>query len=100
MGGLPKITNYTGGWLVLDEKDPSKIVQKSKTHLFVSTMDYEIGNGDYPVQRYRTIFTTHIILMGGDARTQDGQLSRVWYGAADASVATAIVRVKASKLIQ
>jgi hypothetical protein len=31
--------NYTGGWVIMDKDDPTKIVAKSKTHLFVPTMD-------------------------------------------------------------
>jgi predicted GH43/DUF377 family glycosyl hydrolase len=31
--------NYTGGWVIMDKDDPSKIVAKSQTHLFVPTMD-------------------------------------------------------------
>lgn len=50
--------NYTAGWVVLDQVDPTKIVQRSSEHLFVPTMDYEIGNGIWPVNRNRTIFTT------------------------------------------
>jgi len=30
--------NYTGGWVIMDKNDPTKIVQKSTTHLFVPTM--------------------------------------------------------------
>ena len=31
--------NYTGGWVIMDKDDPTKIVAKSKQHLFVPTMD-------------------------------------------------------------
>eukprot|EP00047_Mylnosiga_fluctuans_P007718 m.255140 g.255140 ORF g.255140 m.255140 type:complete len:342 (+) comp19314_c0_seq1:15-1040(+) len=87
--------NYTGGWIVIDGKDPSRILQRSATHLFVPTMDYEIGNGIYPVQRNRTIFTTAVVPLGGRA-DNGGQVFRVWYGAADANVASAIIVVTAT----
>eukprot|EP01006_Ploeotia_vitrea_P044893 TRINITY_DN66882_c4_g11_i1.p1 TRINITY_DN66882_c4_g11~~TRINITY_DN66882_c4_g11_i1.p1 ORF type:complete len:339 (+),score=17.60 TRINITY_DN66882_c4_g11_i1:25-1017(+) len=79
--------NYTGGWIVLDGKDPTKIVQRSAEHVLVPTMDYEIGDGPYPVQRHRTIFATSLLPTG----TKDE--FRVWYGAADANVATALLKV-------
>ena len=52
------------------------------------TMDYEIGDGPYPVQRNRTLFVTSVIPLPGQVDT-----FRVFYGAADANVATAIVQV-------
>jgi predicted GH43/DUF377 family glycosyl hydrolase len=87
--------NYTGGWIVIDGNDPTHIVQRSETHLFVPTMDYEIGDGIYPVQRKRTIFTTSVVPLGGRAE-DGGQIFRVWYGAADANVASAIIQVTAT----
>jgi len=46
----------------MDKDDPSIIVQRSASHLFVPTMDYEIGwPGPYNVNRYRTIFTTALV---------------------------------------
>lgn len=80
--------NYTGGWVILSGADPSVILQRSTTHLFVPTMDYEIGNGKWPVNRNRTIFTTSVVPVAGQVDT-----FRVWYGAADANVATAIIQV-------
>jgi hypothetical protein len=45
--------NYTGGWVILSKDDPAVIVEKSTSHLFVPSMDYEIGNGIYNVNRNR-----------------------------------------------
>jgi len=83
--------NYTGGWVILDSKDPNVIVQRSTEHLFVPSVSWEIGNGIYPVQRNRTIFPTSIVPTG----TVDQ--FRVWYGAADANVASAIIQVHINK---
>jgi predicted GH43/DUF377 family glycosyl hydrolase len=55
---------------------------------FVASTDYEIGNGPYPVQRNRTIFTTSAVPVAGAK-----DVFRVWYGAADANVASALVQV-------
>ena len=79
----------TGGWVIMDKDDPTKIVAKSLTHLFVPTMDYEIGmgTGPYPVNRNRTIFTTSLVPQ------EEPDRFLVYYGAADANVAYAIIQV-------
>ena len=80
--------NYTGGWIVLDKDDPTRIVQRSAHHLLVPTEPWEIGNGIYPVQRHRTIFATSLIPTGVKDQF------RVWYGASDANVASAVIQVE------
>lgn len=60
----------------------------STHHIFMPTMDYEIGNGIWPVQRNRTLFVTSLVPIVGETDTY-----RVWYGAADANIATAILQV-------
>lgn len=79
---------YSAGWVVLDRDDPSKIVQRSLIHPFTPTMDYEIGDGPWPVYRNHTLFVTSLVPIAGAPDT-----FRAWYGAADANVATAIVTV-------
>jgi len=79
--------NYTSGWVILDGNNPRMIKQKSIDHLFIPTEPWEIGDSIYPVQRHRTIFPTSIVPTG----TKDQ--FRVWYGAADANVASAIIQV-------
>jgi len=79
--------NYTGGWIILDANDPTKIKQHSAEHLFVPTVSWEIGDGIYPVARKRTIFPTSIVPTGNKDEF------RVWYGAADANVASAVIQV-------
>lgn len=86
--------NYTGGWVILDKTNPEIIKQRSTTHLFVASMDYEIGNGIWPVQRNRTIFVTSVVPIANQTDT-----FRVWYGAADANVAWAIVKVTTSSTV-
>lgn len=80
--------NYTGGYLILSKDDPSVILQRSKVHIMVPTMDYEIGDGIWPVQRNRTIFATSLVPVEGQVDTY-----RLWYGAADANIASCIVTV-------
>jgi predicted GH43/DUF377 family glycosyl hydrolase len=80
--------NYTGGFIILAKDDPTQIIQRSDHHVFVPTMDYEIGDGIWPVQRNRTMFVTSLVPIAGQVDTY-----RVWYGAADANIATAILTV-------
>ncbi len=40
------------------------IKQRSASHFFIAEMDYELGTGPYPVQRYRTLFSTSLIPTG------------------------------------
>jgi predicted GH43/DUF377 family glycosyl hydrolase len=42
--------NYTGGWIIMDKDDPTVLKQRSDTHLFVPTEDYEIGGGKWPTK--------------------------------------------------
>jgi hypothetical protein len=51
-------------------------------------MDYEIGNGHWPVQRNRTLFVTSLVPLPDMVDTY-----RVFYGAADANVAYATLTV-------
>jgi hypothetical protein len=54
--------NYTGGWIIMDKDDPTVLKQRSESHLFVPTMDYEIGGSSkWPTNRFRTIFTTSVV---------------------------------------
>lgn len=80
---------YIAGWVVLDGADPTRIVQRSVVHPFAIDMDYEIGNNPaWPVYRNNTVFVTSLIPVEGEVDT-----FRAWYGAADANVATAIVKI-------
>jgi predicted GH43/DUF377 family glycosyl hydrolase len=53
-------------------------------------MDYEVGtNPRWPCWRNNTVFITSMVPVGGAGE----DLFRVWYGAADANVATALVSI-------
>ena len=81
--------NYTGGFVILDQTDPTVILQRSAYHPFISVEDYEIGNGIWPVQRNRTMFITSVVPMPGAGQ----DVFRLWYGAADANVGTMVIQV-------
>jgi len=88
--------NYTGGWIVLDGKDPTVLKQRSAEHVLMPTVSWEIGNGPYPVQRNRTIFATSLVPVSSLREDEEGgpaDIFRVWYGAADANVASALLQV-------
>ena len=82
--------NYTGGFLILDQADPTNILQRGDYHPFMPTENYEIGGSSdpYPVTRNRTLFVTSLVPVPGEVDT-----FRAWWGAADANVATGIVKV-------
>ncbi len=79
----------------MDKDDPATIVQRSAKHLLVASEVYEgLPPYTYPVNRNRTIFGTIAYPLSGAAEN-GGQLMRVWFGAADANVATALINVTA-----
>jgi hypothetical protein len=80
--------SYTAGFLILSGSDPTQILQRSAVKPLKPTMPYEIGNGSWPVNRNNTLFVTSVVPVEGQVDT-----FRVWYGAADANVATAIMTV-------
>jgi len=79
--------NYTAGWIILDKNDPTKIVQRSDEHIMVPLLPYEQGIPPYPVNRANVIFLCSAV------PTSDPNVFRLWFGAADASVGTATVKV-------
>ena len=93
--------NYTAGWIVMDAQDPSVILQRSSSHVLIASKDYEgvPPLHGFPVQRYRTTFVTSIVPISGTvAKSGNGtvvQKYRLWWGAADANVATGILTVTA-----
>eukprot|EP01043_Picozoa_sp_COSAG02_P023892 COSAG02_NODE_1290_length_13442_cov_6.479125_1_plen_438_part_00 len=87
--------NYTAGWIVLDGKDPSKIVGRwnGAVPWFSPTFDYETlcrGAADckFVGENPNTIFLSSATATG---RVKDE--FRLWYGAGDGNVGTAVVQV-------
>lgn len=79
--------NYTAGWVVLDGRDPSIILQRSSQHILVPTLPYMQGTDGYPWSRHNVVFLCSAVPTG---RVDE---FRLWFGAADASVGTAVVQV-------
>ena len=85
--------NYTVGWLIVDGKDPSTIIQRGAHHILVPTFDYETlcpGEKDckYKGERHNVIFLSSMVRLKGKKNT-----FRLFYGAGDGNVGTAVVTV-------
>jgi predicted GH43/DUF377 family glycosyl hydrolase len=83
--------NYTAGWVVIDKEDANRIIQRSTEHILIASLPFEGVEPihGYQVQRYRTTFVTSIVPLGGD-------VFRLYWGAADASVASGLLTVTTS----
>jgi predicted GH43/DUF377 family glycosyl hydrolase len=79
--------NYTAGAIILDGKDPTKILQRVP-HFLVPLLPYQQGIPPYPVNRARVIFLPSVTPIPGEPDS-----FRLFFGAADASVGTAVVTV-------
>lgn len=87
--------NYTAGWVIIDGKDPTRIIQRSEEHVLIASLPFEgVDAGNYPVQRERTTFVTSIVPI---AQGEGSETFRLWWGAADANVATGILTVSYSR---
>jgi len=80
--------NYTAGWIILDKSNPSHIIQRSVDHILIPTFDYEIGNPPYQGERNNVIFLCSATPTGNTNEF------RLFFGAADGHVGTAVVQVK------
>ncbi len=63
---------YSAGIMLLDLKNPQKILGISKEPLIAPEVEYEVDNG----------FRTHVIFPGGMILENDGEV-KIYYGAAD-----------------
>jgi len=79
--------NYTAGYVILSGDDPTRIVQRSKEHILVPLLPYEQGTNGYPWSRHNVVFLCSAV------PTSNIDEFRIWFGAADASVGTGIIKV-------
>jgi hypothetical protein len=91
--------NYTAGFLVLDRDDPSKIIQRSRTHLLIPYYDYEtLCNGapdcEYRGERKNVIFLSSATPLPPSPTSPTGtDRFRLFFGGGDGNVGTAVVQV-------
>jgi predicted GH43/DUF377 family glycosyl hydrolase len=83
--------NYTVGWLIVDGQNPSKILQRSAKHILVPTFDYETlcpgqKSCKYIGERHNVIFLSSAVRI-------DKNKFRLFYGAGDGNVGTALVNI-------
>lgn len=84
--------NYTVGWLILDGNEPTRILQRSATHVLIPTMDYEtLCNGavgcKYHGERKNVIFACTAMPTGREDEF------RLYFGGGDGNVGTAVIQV-------
>jgi len=79
--------NYTAGWIILDKANPAKIIQRSIEHILIPTYPYEIGTAPYQGERNNVIF------LCSATPTANKDEFRLFFGAADGHVGTAVVKV-------
>ena len=90
--------NYTAGFVVLDRRNPARILQRSDRHVLIPTFDYETLCGGDPSCKYRgerknVIFLSSATAMGTQGTNVDRV--RLFFGGGDGNVGTAIVDVVA-----
>eukprot|EP00045_Choanoeca_perplexa_P005667 m.47631 g.47631 ORF g.47631 m.47631 type:complete len:1103 (-) comp13238_c0_seq2:113-3421(-) len=84
--------NYTAGFIVLDKNDPSRIIQRSESFVLTPTYEYETlcnGNKDCPYSGERK----NVIFLCSATPTGNKDEFRLFYGAGDGNVGTALVQV-------
>ena len=87
--------NYTVGWLVLDGRNPTRILQRSEEHVLIPTTEYETlcdGAADcrYHGERKNVIFASSAM----PTATKKDEF-RLYFGGGDGNVGTAVVQVTA-----
>ena len=83
------------GYIVLDQHDPSRIIQRSETLVLTPTYEYETlcdGSSDCPYAGERK----NVIFLCSATPTGNKDEFRLFYGAGDGNVGTAVVQVLVS----
>jgi predicted GH43/DUF377 family glycosyl hydrolase len=83
-------TAYHVGYVILSGEDPSVVLQRSETPLLGPKYAWEQGTSPYPCNVPNVVFLEAAHPLGDDS-------FRVFFGAADANIGSAVVKVKPSK---
>ena len=81
---------YNVGYVILDGKDPSKVLQRSEQPILSPDLDWEIGNEPYLCLVPRVVFLEAAKPLGNDRFL-------VFYGGADSVVGSAIIEVSTTQ---
>lgn len=57
--------HYAIGWVILDGKNPTKILQRSDKPLLSATYDYEIGEAPYTCTQYNSVYAKGMVKLEG-----------------------------------
>lgn len=90
--------NYTVGFIILDGKDPRRIIQRSKLHLMIPTFPYETlcgGNASCPYigERKNVIFLSSATRLSAGLSSLGHEEIRLFFGGGDGNVGTGLVQV-------
>ncbi|RYG59889.1 hypothetical protein EON64_19775, partial [archaeon] len=80
-------TAYHVGWAILDGQNPALVKQRSETPLMGPETSWEKGSSPYTCNVPNVVFLEAAYSMGGDR-------FKVFFGAADAAIGSAIIEVK------
>ncbi len=88
--------NYTVGWLILDGKNPARILERSTSHILVPTYDYEtLCSGGPAGQTCRYKGERHNVIFACSAMpTGKKDEFRLYFGGGDGNVGTAVVQIE------
>eukprot|EP00730_Choanoeca_flexa_P018838 TRINITY_DN9181_c0_g1_i2.p1 TRINITY_DN9181_c0_g1~~TRINITY_DN9181_c0_g1_i2.p1 ORF type:complete len:711 (+),score=151.33 TRINITY_DN9181_c0_g1_i2:248-2134(+) len=84
--------NYTAGYIVLDQNNPNRIIQRSEELVLTPTFEYETlcnGAKDCPYSGERK----NVIFLCSATPTGNKDEFRLFYGGGDGNVGTAVVQV-------
>jgi predicted GH43/DUF377 family glycosyl hydrolase len=98
---------YAIGWVILDSKDPTKVVARSKIDdpLLVPTLEWEIGNSTHGDQTPNAVFIDGALFRwssgGGKGKGKEGENEFIaFYGGSDTAVGSMTVNVEVSSAME
>lgn len=88
--------NYTVGYIILDKYNPTKIIQRSTTHIMIPIFPYETlcsgaPNCTYIGERKNVIF------LSSATPTRVANVFRLFFGAGDGNVGTGLIKVSINR---
>ena len=90
-GASKKENRYSMGYVILDGKDPTKILERPEEPLLSTELDWEIGRGEYPAEVANVVFGCGAIPIGKNN-------IRIFYAGADRYLGFADLIIKNAKV--
>eukprot|EP01083_Nonionella_stella_P014854 41598_1 len=82
---------YSIGWVILNARNPTKIMQRSNEPLLTATLSYQTGHDPYTCTQRNSVYAKAVVRMNGSSNTTE--LFRVYFSAAGTSIGSAIIHV-------